>query len=79
MNNDNVYFIVILYLYNQVLFLPHHFLRLFNNKLTDACTEHFASLLKAKQNFLSLRSVLTGYYVIVLAYGMLIILIIPNI
>lgn len=28
---------------------------LFNNKLTDACTEHFARLLKNKQNFLSLR------------------------
>ncbi|XP_038849560.1 nucleotide-binding oligomerization domain-containing protein 2 isoform X2 [Salvelinus namaycush] len=28
---------------------------LFNNKLTDACTECFAHLLKTKQNFLSLR------------------------
>ncbi|XP_067104869.1 nucleotide-binding oligomerization domain-containing protein 2 isoform X1 [Osmerus mordax] len=28
---------------------------LFNNKLTDACTKHFAHLLKTKQNFLSLR------------------------
>jgi len=49
----------LLYLYNQVLLLPHHFIRLFNNKLTDACTQHFARLLKEKQNFLSLRSALT--------------------
>ncbi|XP_029317771.1 nucleotide-binding oligomerization domain-containing protein 2 isoform X2 [Cottoperca gobio] len=28
---------------------------LFNNKLTDACTQHFSQLLKTKQNFLSLR------------------------
>ncbi|XP_064191871.1 nucleotide-binding oligomerization domain-containing protein 2 isoform X1 [Anguilla rostrata] len=28
---------------------------LFNNKLTDACTKHFAELLKRKQHFLSLR------------------------
>ncbi|KAK7170361.1 hypothetical protein R3I94_000551 [Phoxinus phoxinus] len=28
---------------------------LFNNKLTDACTQNFACLLKAKQNFLSLK------------------------
>uniref|UniRef100_A0A8C2CF65 Nucleotide-binding oligomerization domain containing 2 n=1 Tax=Cyprinus carpio TaxID=7962 RepID=A0A8C2CF65_CYPCA len=28
---------------------------LFNNNLTDACTQHFAWLLKSKQNFLSLR------------------------
>nr|XP_061820538.1 nucleotide-binding oligomerization domain-containing protein 2-like isoform X1 [Nerophis lumbriciformis] len=28
---------------------------LFNNKLTDACTEHFSHLLRTKQNFLSLR------------------------
>uniref|UniRef100_A0A3Q3XFE9 Uncharacterized protein n=1 Tax=Mola mola TaxID=94237 RepID=A0A3Q3XFE9_MOLML len=28
---------------------------LFNNKLTDACTQHFAHLLKNKQDFLSLR------------------------
>ncbi|XP_078109112.1 nucleotide-binding oligomerization domain-containing protein 2 isoform X1 [Sander vitreus] len=28
---------------------------LFNNKLTDACTQHFSHLLKTKQNFLSLR------------------------
>ncbi|XP_008335431.1 nucleotide-binding oligomerization domain-containing protein 2 isoform X1 [Cynoglossus semilaevis] len=28
---------------------------LFNNKLTDACTQHFSLLLKTKQNFLSLR------------------------
>ncbi|XP_031425040.1 nucleotide-binding oligomerization domain-containing protein 2 isoform X2 [Clupea harengus] len=28
---------------------------LFNNKLTDVCTQHFAYLLKTKQNFLSLR------------------------
>ncbi|XP_067258384.1 nucleotide-binding oligomerization domain-containing protein 2 [Chanodichthys erythropterus] len=28
---------------------------LFNNKLTDACTQHFACLLKTKQNFLALR------------------------
>ncbi|KAG7483112.1 nucleotide-binding oligomerization domain-containing protein 2 [Solea senegalensis] len=28
---------------------------LFNNKLTDACTQHFCHLLKTKQNFLSLR------------------------
>lgn len=30
--------------------------RLFNNKLTDACTQHFSHLLKTKQDFLSLRS-----------------------
>ncbi|XP_068587209.1 nucleotide-binding oligomerization domain-containing protein 2 [Cebidichthys violaceus] len=28
---------------------------LFNNKLTDACTQHFSHLLKTKQDFLSLR------------------------
>ncbi|XP_029353761.1 nucleotide-binding oligomerization domain-containing protein 2 [Echeneis naucrates] len=28
---------------------------LFNNKLTDACTQHFSLLLKTKQNFLALR------------------------
>ncbi|XP_029904438.1 nucleotide-binding oligomerization domain-containing protein 2 [Myripristis murdjan] len=28
---------------------------LFNNKLTDACTQHFSRLLKTKQNFLALR------------------------
>ncbi|XP_034732411.1 nucleotide-binding oligomerization domain-containing protein 2 isoform X2 [Etheostoma cragini] len=28
---------------------------LFNNKLTDACTQHFSHFLKTKQNFLSLR------------------------
>ncbi|KAL2088379.1 hypothetical protein ACEWY4_015278 [Coilia grayii] len=28
---------------------------LFNNKLTDGCTQHFSYLLKTKQNFLSLR------------------------
>uniref|UniRef100_A0A7N6BC42 Nucleotide-binding oligomerization domain containing 2 n=1 Tax=Anabas testudineus TaxID=64144 RepID=A0A7N6BC42_ANATE len=28
---------------------------LFNNKLTDACTQHFAHLLKTKQDFLSIR------------------------
>ncbi|XP_057707501.1 nucleotide-binding oligomerization domain-containing protein 2 [Corythoichthys intestinalis] len=28
---------------------------LFNNKLTDACTQHISHLLKTKQNFLSLR------------------------
>ncbi|KAM6950378.1 nucleotide-binding oligomerization domain-containing protein 2 isoform 2-T2 [Lycodopsis pacificus] len=28
---------------------------LFNNKLTDACTQHFSHLLETKQNFLSLR------------------------
>uniref|UniRef100_UPI0037E84984 nucleotide-binding oligomerization domain-containing protein 2 n=1 Tax=Semicossyphus pulcher TaxID=241346 RepID=UPI0037E84984 len=28
---------------------------LFNNKLTDACTQHLSHLLKTKQNFLSLR------------------------
>ncbi|XP_039993838.1 nucleotide-binding oligomerization domain-containing protein 2 [Xiphias gladius] len=28
---------------------------LFNNKLTDACTQHFSNLLKTKQDFLSLR------------------------
>lgn len=54
-----IMYILLLFLYNQVLLLPHHFLRLFNNKLTDACTQHFAWLLKAKQNFLSLRSALT--------------------
>lgn len=30
-------------------------LALFNNKLTDACTQYFSWLLKAKQNFLALR------------------------
>ncbi|KAM9366861.1 nucleotide-binding oligomerization domain-containing protein 2 [Symphorus nematophorus] len=28
---------------------------LFNNKLTDACTQHFSHLLKTKQDFISLR------------------------
>ncbi|XP_076012358.1 nucleotide-binding oligomerization domain-containing protein 2 isoform X2 [Genypterus blacodes] len=28
---------------------------LFNNKLTDACTQHFSNLLKTKQNFLAIR------------------------
>lgn len=28
---------------------------LFNNRLTDACTQHFSHLLKTKQNFLALR------------------------
>ncbi|KAM4744706.1 LOW QUALITY PROTEIN: nucleotide-binding oligomerization domain-containing protein 2 [Anableps anableps] len=28
---------------------------LFNNRLTDACTQHFSYLLKTRQNFLSLR------------------------
>ncbi|XP_071401169.1 nucleotide-binding oligomerization domain-containing protein 2 [Centroberyx affinis] len=28
---------------------------LYNNKLTDACTQHFSHLLKTKQNFLALR------------------------
>uniref|UniRef100_A0A672ZQL7 Nucleotide-binding oligomerization domain containing 2 n=1 Tax=Sphaeramia orbicularis TaxID=375764 RepID=A0A672ZQL7_9TELE len=28
---------------------------LFNNMLTDACTQHFSQLLKTKQNFISLR------------------------
>ncbi|XP_059206540.1 nucleotide-binding oligomerization domain-containing protein 2 [Centropristis striata] len=28
---------------------------LFNNKLTDACTQHFSHLLKTKQDFLSIR------------------------
>lgn len=37
-----------------ILFLS----RLFNNKLTDACTQHFSHLLKTKQNFLALRSAL---------------------
>uniref|UniRef100_A0A3Q2YIE5 Nucleotide-binding oligomerization domain containing 2 n=1 Tax=Hippocampus comes TaxID=109280 RepID=A0A3Q2YIE5_HIPCM len=31
---------------------------LFNNRLTDACTQHVSHLLKTKQNFLSLRFVL---------------------
>ncbi|XP_033474347.1 nucleotide-binding oligomerization domain-containing protein 2 [Epinephelus lanceolatus] len=35
----------------------HNFqkIALFNNKLTDACTQHFSHLLKTKQDFLALR------------------------
>lgn len=41
-----------------ILFLS----RLFNNKLTDACTQHFSHLLKTKKDFLSLRSAHTVAY-----------------
>lgn len=41
---DELSYVVILFLF-----------RLFNNKLTDACTQHFSHLLKNKQDFLSLR------------------------
>lgn len=37
--------------------------RLFNNKLTDACTQHFSHLLKTKQDFLALRSPQHGFTV----------------
>ncbi len=40
-----------------ILFLS----RLFNNKLTDACTQHFSHLLKTKQDFLALRSAHTVF------------------
>lgn len=43
--------------FDQLHFIIFLFLsRLFNNKLTDTCTQHISHLLKTRQDFLSLRS-----------------------